>query len=173
MGITRSSASPQSRSVIAREHGFFQFRRRLEGAPSESLLPGNLIRKSTILFINDLPYEVINRSKSGSGCSNSLCSLGHRRDRSRAKRTWNRRAEPDELARIPEFFVRAERKRREPTSRPRLRTVEAGVSPAFPKVAADTAATTVNHRIDGADVRDVGQPRDFILAKSRSISDAA
>src|SRR5205823_13047730 len=104
-------------------------------------------------------YEVIYRSESGSGRSSSLCSLEHRRHRSRAERTWNRRAELHELARVRQFSVRAQRKRREPTSRPILTTVAAGVSPAFPSQ--PTRLPPQNHTT-----------RDLILAKSRSLRDA-
>src|SRR5205823_860039 len=89
---------------------------------------------------SDLPYEVIHRSESGSGYSNSLCSFEHRRHRARAERTWNRRTrqvcrdkEPDELARIRELCVQLQWKRREPTSRPILtKLIAAGMLPAFP-----------------------------------------
>ena len=91
------------------------------GNPSEGSDPKYMTaNQPSFSSTSDSPYEIIYRSESGSGRSRSLCSLEHRRHRARAERTWNRRAEPDEPARIREFFIRAQRKRREPTSRPIL-----------------------------------------------------
>jgi hypothetical protein len=130
--------------------------------PLQNTCPQN---QPSLSSTSRLAYEIIHRSESGSGCSNSLCSLEHRRHRARAERTRNRRAEPDEPPSMGQR-VRARRYEREPTSRPILNeeaaadvspaflgraTVEAGVSACIPQgvvaaripIAAETAATTL------------------------------
>ena len=85
--------------------------------PLQNICPQN---QPSLSSTSRSAYEIIHRSESGSGYSNSLRSLEHRRHRARAERTWNRRAEPDESGRFRDFLVRPERKQREPTSRPIL-----------------------------------------------------
>ena len=85
--------------------------------PLQNICPQN---QPSLSSTSHPAYEIIHRSESGSGYSNGVCSLELRRDRPRRKRTWNRRAEPNEPARFRDFLVSAKRKRPESTSRPIL-----------------------------------------------------